>query len=251
MSTPETLAANELHLRQQAISAALIREILELLAAILVPTDMLGTWPILRRSLLLLIRSRRMDSANEASASYMKMRAAAGVVAPFEPSKPRDFAEERVSKALDSAGPAVMRKALASGASREQARDRMATTLTGTASRLVLEAGRDVIEASVQDDEDALGWARVGDGDPCSWCAMLLSRGIVYKSAKTAGDTRYGGEKYHDHDGCQAVPVWDPDSPIVNRADALYAEWKQATSGHSGKDAVNVWRRYWDARAEE
>lgn len=250
MAEGDVQSAADLRTAQLAITAAMVREILELVAAILGPGGMETGWPVLRRSLLNLIRSRRGDSADRAGASYMAMRAAANVTAPFEPSPPRNLDEVRVIKALDSAGPAVMRRALNAGATPAQARERMATALTGTASRLALEAGRDVIEASVLDDDEALGWARVGDGDPCSWCSMLLSRGAVYKSAVTAGDSRFGGEKYHDHCGCQAVPVFDPETPLLDRADELYADWKRITAGHSGKDAVNVWRRWWEGREE-
>lgn len=250
MAEGDVEAATQLRLAQMSITASMVQEILQLIAAILGPGDMSSGWPILRRSLLNLIRSRRIDSANRAASSYLAMRSEANVTTPFEPSDPRPIDEARVGKALDSAGPLVLRKALSSGATPVQARERMATTLSGTATRHVLEAGRDVIEASVLDDDDALGWARVGDGDPCSWCSMLVSRGASYKSAKTAGDSRFGGEKYHDHCGCQAVPIFDPESPILDRADDLYADWKRVTAGHGGKDAINVWRRWWESRED-
>jgi hypothetical protein len=126
----------------------------------------------------------------------------------------------------------------------------MAVTVTGTATRLALEGGRDVVENSVREDDDALGWARVGDGDPCGWCAMLISRGAVFKSAVTAGSAAHGGELYHDHDGCQVVPIFDRDSPLLARADELYAQWRRVTAGHSGEAARKVWRRYWESRGD-
>lgn len=250
MAESDVQDAAQLRAAQMAITATMVQEILQLIAAILGTGDVSAGWPVLRRSLLNLVRVRRVDSANRAAAAYSAMRLAAGTSSPFEPSSPRVLTEERIAQALNSAGPAVMRKALNAGATPVQARERMATTLTGTATRLALEAGRDVIEASIRDDDEALGWARVGDGDPCSWCSMLISRGAVYKSAVTAGDGRFGGEKYHDHDGCQAVPIFDPESPILDRADELYADWKRVTAGHGGKDAINVWRRWWESRED-
>jgi hypothetical protein len=74
---------------------------------------------------------------------------------------------------------------------------------------------------------------------------------MVYRSAVTAGDVRYGGEKYHDHDGCQAIPIFDPQSPILDRADELYEQWREVTAGHSGAEARKVWRRYWEGRGTE
>jgi hypothetical protein len=149
---------------------------------------------------------------------------------------------------LDGAGIFTYRRSLRLGASPDEARDRSAVTLTGTASRLALEGGRDVIEGTVLADDEALGWARIGDGDPCAWCAMLISRGAVYKSAVTAGDANRGGERYHDHDGCQAVPVFDYSSPYQQAAEDLYEEWQRATAGHSGEAARKAWRKHWDAR---
>jgi hypothetical protein len=107
------------------------------------------------------------------------------------------------------------------------------------------------MEGSVLEDEEALGWARISDGDPCSWCAMLVSRGAVYKSGATAGDVRYGGTRYHDHDGCQAVPVFSYDSPYEQAAEELYEQWRRITEGTSGAEARRVWRRYWDSRNTE
>lgn len=53
-------------------------------------------------------------------------------------------------------------------------------------------------------------WRRVSDGNPCAWCAMLVGRGAVYKSAATATGT---AGRYHFHCGCTAEEVfgqWEP-----------------------------------------
>jgi hypothetical protein len=54
--------------------------------------------------------------------------------------------------------------------------------------------------------------------------------------------------KFHNHDGCTAVPVFDVEDPVLKRADDLYDQWLANTAGHSGKKAVEVWRQYWDSR---
>lgn len=65
-----------------------------------------------------------------------------------------------------------------------------------------LAAGRGVIQ------ETAPRWRRVTDGDPCGFCAMLASRGPVYRSAGKAGD----GNRYHGRCGCTVEPFdGDPD----------------------------------------
>jgi len=104
-----------------------------------------------------------------------------------------------------------------------------------------------VMQKSIDADELATGWSRVTDNDPCAWCAMLASRGPVYKSAQTAGDPRQGGNRYHDHCGCQAWPAFTLDEPFVGIAEKLYDDWRQVTRGTGGRNAVNTWRRWWES----
>ena len=243
--------AAQFQAEQNRISAILTRDVVTLLTALLALADPDGSWPALKIALKALIRDRRSLSAQSAGPYYRRLRAEAGIPGEVALAPPRELTEERLDKALDSAGLYVYRQSLRLGAHPEQARDRAGITLSGTASRLALEGGRDVIEATIKADDEAIGWARISDGDPCAWCAMLISRGVTYRSAVTAGDVRYGGERYHDHDGCQAVPIFDPNSPLLDQADELYQQWRKVTAGHSGAEARRVWRRYWEHRDDE
>jgi hypothetical protein len=125
--------------------------------------------------------------------------------------------------------------------------DAAAVRMVGSAQYLALEGGRSVINRSVDADEMATGWSRVTDADPCAWCAMLASRGPVYKSAKTAGDPRQGGNRYHDACACQAWPAFTLDEPFIGIAEKLYDDWLRETRGSGGKHAVNAFRRWWEA----
>lgn len=62
-----------------------------------------------------------------------------------------------------------------------------------SAKRQVLNAGRDRLIERRKRDPNVAGWARVSDGDPCGFCAMLVSRGPVYDEGTVA---------FHAHDGC-------------------------------------------------
>ncbi|MEV0830888.1 MULTISPECIES: hypothetical protein [Streptosporangiaceae] len=241
-------AAAAYQAQQRALSSTLVRDLVKLLKMLFTVERAEESWPATQMALAAMVVASRQQSANLAGPYYQRLRTAAGLPGGVVPAEPRELTSDRLSAALDSAGMAVMRQSLRLGATPAQARDRMAVTLSGTATRLALEGGRDVMEATSHDDEGALGWARIGDGDPCSWCAMLISRGAVYESARTAGDSRYGGATYHDHDGCQAVPIFDADSPLLNAADSLYADWKRVTAGTGGDEARKVWRRYWEGR---
>lgn len=62
-------------------------------------------------------------------------------------------------------------------------------------------------------DPRAIGWRRVSDGDPCAFCAMLVSRGPAYTSGRKALLRASDGHKYHPHCGCTIEPVygdWKP-----------------------------------------
>lgn len=74
--------------------------------------------------------------------------------------------------------------------------------LTGTVTRLTLAPARDTIRANVGRDPDSTGWRRVGNGDSCKFCRMLIGRGEIY-SAETA---RFGS---HDWCSCHAEPAFD------------------------------------------
>jgi hypothetical protein len=82
------------------------------------------------------------------------------------------------------------------------------TTLTATAPKYVLGAGRQTILTSAARDPRASGWQRVGSGSSCRFCTMLIGRGAVYRD-RTA---HFAAHKACD---CAAVPSWDPDAPEV------------------------------------
>jgi hypothetical protein len=88
----------------------------------------------------------------------------------------------------------------------QQQADAIASTqqrLTGSASRLVLQAGRETTLQNVRRDPRAHGWARELESEnPCAFCAMLATRGAVYKNGSEAS----AGFEAHDHCECQAVP---------------------------------------------
>jgi hypothetical protein len=241
--------------RQQAqIGAVLTGDLVRLLKGLFNPANPGPSWQATRMATAALIRDRRRQSADLATRFYRDARQSAGVPDGFMPAPPIDLDEDRLLKSIDATGIATYQKSLRSGATPEKAVERAAVTESGNASRLALEGGRSVIDQTVQEDDAAIGWARVTDADPCSWCAAMASRGAVYRNERTAGqsvNSHFVGEgqfKFHDHCGCVAAPVFDPDDPVLDAADNLYDRWLQVTAGHSGADALNVWRRYWEGR---
>lgn len=99
----------------------------------------------------------------------------------------------------------------------------------GASKRHVLNAGRERLMRS-STGEGFGGWARVSDGAPCSFCAMLVSRGPVYSSRGSFGA--------HDRCGCSArlVPHNDPTGGWSEQALRLRDLWERTS------DDPTAWR---------
>lgn len=83
------------------------------------------------------------------------------------------------------------------------------TTLSASAGKYVLAAGRATIAHNVGRDPSAAGWQRVTRAGSCGFCTMLANRGAVYKR-----DTVHFAS--HGHCNCAAVPSWDQSAPEVD-----------------------------------
>lgn len=160
---------------------------------------------------------------------------------------------EQVLINLRVQGPVAFKEAIAGGHEPQHAKAVMASQLSGTASKIVLRGDRDTVMATIENSGEIVGWRRVSDGDPCHWCAMLVSRGAVYEtrvSATRVVDRRASqplGASYHDHCHCTAEPLYEhEDEPP--EVQALYAEWRRVTAGKSGAEAMRAWRAHWDNR---
>lgn len=156
---------------------------------------------------------------------------------------------EQVATSLRVTGPVAFKQNIANGGTPASARAAMGNRLAGSAERLVLSGERDTVDATVEESDEIVGWRRVSDGDPCAFCAMLVSRGAVYKDARSAGDVSAGGVPYHDRDGCTAVPLYEHEDEPTEVAD-LYQQWLDATKGKSGDNALRAWRRHWEGQGE-
>jgi hypothetical protein len=234
--------------RQALIQARLIQQLVRAWRDLLNPANVDASWPTLRALMVPAVQQARLESAQLADSAYMEARRAADIPDDaFLPSPAEDLDIERLLTALDVAGPVEFKKAIAAGKTPQQAMDSAAVRLSGSASYLALEGGRQVLQDSTERDERATGWSRVTDEDPCAWCAMLASRGPVYKSAQSAGDPRQGGNRYHDLCACQAWPAFTLSEDFVGLAAKLYEDWVRETKGTGGRNAVNAFRRWWEA----
>lgn len=95
--------------------------------------------------------------------------------------------------------------------------------LSGVTQRQVANGARETVEDNAAKDPAKPRFARHASANACAFCALIATRGPVYRSAATAGD----GRKYHDHCHCVVVPVWGQDyepAPYVKTWQSAYAQ---------------------------
>lgn len=239
------------HRRQQAqLRAQIVEDVLTLFGAQFDPSSPDTSWAEVRRLTLALIRDRFPVSVRTAEAYYQQARALADLDDRFQPVPAEQPPEDQLQASLAATGIAAFRTARRAGQNRVRAKQTASVTLSGSASRLVLEGGRETVHRSAERDGQSLGYMRITDADPCHFCSMLASRGPVYKTQATAGDPRGGGKRYHDQCACTAAPIFGSDEEWLAEARDLYDQWLNVTEGLSGQQARNAWRRYWESRED-
>ncbi len=239
MASQQQLADAQ-RVEQARISAEMTRKVLALWLASYEPRNP-TVWRAVLEALQALVLLFRGESSRSAANYYLAAREASGVsgllVPRIAPVAPRELVEvtARVT------GQRAYERSLASGVETERARRNSGVLVAGAMSRIALDGGRRTILDAVDEDREAIGWARIADANPCAFCSMLVSRGPVF-SEDTASF------QAHAHCGCIAAPVFARDEVWLEHGKDLYEQWKAATAGTSGKDALKAWRRYWDGR---
>ena len=114
---------------------------------------------------------------------------------------------------------------------------------SGSVDAFGMDGGRTVINQAIREDRLVKLVARGTSADPCAFCAMLASRGFVYKSEKTAyvGDDV---EKVHINCHCFPIVRWTRESKLPEMNSYFQEKWQEVTRGLSGRDATRAWRRW-------
>lgn len=131
--------------------------------------------------------------------------------------------------------------------------------IAAAGARTAMNGGRNATNQASARDPKVIGWVRQSTtGTPCYFCAMLISRRVLYKSAFTAGKGQRdvglppflgdGMFKFHDNCKCTAVEVYsdaDFKSHSKYAPNRYYGElWDKHIKGrYSGSDAINEWRK--------
>ncbi|MDP3984321.1 MAG: hypothetical protein Q8Q52_04850 [Acidimicrobiia bacterium] len=217
--------------------------------------DFLRLWPIWQgdeetfnemvAATILLIRAYYGLSADVAGGYFQNFRRAEGVEGEAITRLAGLIDQASVIAGMTATGRNAVRDALRTGRSGEDARTASLVRTSGVVTREVLRGGRGTLLRSVAEDRQALGWARVTDGDPCPFCALLASRGPVYKADTVNFEA-------HGDCGCTAEPAYR-DSEWPGRAREFKALYGQAVSEAraagelergTSNDLLNAFRRY-------
>lgn len=252
MPGPAANQLSRLHRAELAAVAAVVEQQVRQLALTVDVRDVDGWWRRVAEELLTLVAA--LFAASRATGTRYLRRHGALEGATVDPVQAL-WSTQRAATSLRVSGPVEFKRHIGGGGDTAGAERAMATTLAGSAQRLALAGERDTVADTIASSDEIVGWRRVTDADPCAWCAMLASRGAVYRTAGSAGGVvgrgggvrgaRALGQSFHDHDQCTVEPLYERES---EPADVVELEelWRQVTAGHSGKAAIREWRRWWD-----
>ena len=192
-----------------------------------------------------LMRQRYATSADLAERYVTDFRAAeigtsSGVV--LQPT----FNEAAATATLLGNGPRLTKMLIGRGADPEAAFARASREVLGRSQQWALAGGRNMLMSTGTQDVKAAGYRRVSDGHPCTFCAMLVSRGIAYSRES-------GSFRSHAYCGCGVEIVygkWEPTETEYDWNDAYAKASREARAagepvvaphGKSKRDTV-LWR---------
>jgi hypothetical protein len=201
-----------------------------------------------------LVRTYRGFSSAYAGSYFQSYRMAEGAPGEAVTMLADPVDEAAVRTGMYVTGQTAVRNALKAGRPPEEAKSSAFTGTSGSISRHVLNGGRETILRSVDGDKAALGWGRVTDGDPCAFCALLASRGPVYKEEGTADF------QAHDHDGCTVEPVYTRGAEWPGRSREFHDLYNEAIheaneadelDRGTSNDLFNAFRRKYEAQRHQ
>jgi hypothetical protein len=210
--------ADQHRIQQVRLSAAVQRQLAAVYRRTIVPTDLDRTFPLYLEAASRVLGQGRELSDVLARRYYMRVASAADVRPAALDIRPARLNREAVETTLRVTGPVAIKSAVASGVPLDLAVQLGLAKTIAAGKRITLNGGREMLIQASRRDPNVQSWARVSDGDPCHFCAMLIGRGPVYSE---------GTASFRSHDGCgcgvrlvyrqDADGGWDPNATKLNR----------------------------------
>lgn len=233
MAAPDYNALAQAHMRAQVAEAAKVQLALaELWERTIDPADIAGSFAKFQGSAASFVGAGRTLSESTAQRYFLNIKTLAEVDTPT-PAIARQALKHDIIEGSLSASTAKARaraeRLVRRGESPAVALATAKANMLGSAKRQVLNGGRGRLVELALKDKSFGAWARVSDGKPCKFCALLVSRGPVYTGEGV-------GFRAHDRCGCSVrpVPKNDPSGGWSDDALAYRAAYK-AANGDVGK----------------
>lgn len=214
-------------IQQVKLSAHTQRLLAEVYRRTIDPTRLDESFPRYLAAAEVVIGQGRAASDVLARRYYLKIASTAGFPAAAIDAPEIPMNHGAVETSLRVTGPVLVKTKLAEGMSLAAANAAGLAATIAAGKRIVLDGGREMLIEATRRDPNVDAWARVSDGNPCHFCAMLISRGPVYSEGTASF-------RSHDRCGCGVRLVYrnDADKGWSDQASALKRLWK----GDDGED---------------
>ena len=125
----------------------------------------------------------------------------------------------------------------------------------GAASRHAGDGARNQIQDTARLDRRAQGWIRITSMRPCYFCAMLASRGPVYKeSSFEMSDIMFTGEgrhKVHDSCACSMRPIYTRNTDERPTANLTFeGMWRSLSDELGHSPTLEEWRSHYEKQVK-
>jgi len=205
------------------------------LASLIDPENISGTFEEWL-SHVVVLQQVAFQAGTEQAAKYVQAYRVAEVGAVKAAQLPVVVPQFDMGDAVDAVAwaPWQAQAAISQGADPVAAWESAASAYSARLMRQALDGGRQVVSRSAEAHGGR--WRRVADGNPCAFCAMLVTRGPVY-SKETVTSTRLG-RRYHNFCGCTGEEVFGQWQPTKQEQQWIDAYNAAHSSGMSVQETV-------------
>lgn len=208
------------------------------------PNDLTGSTGLWLNAAMPIVQAQHQVSSRLAAGYVRAFREIEhGDTVGFSPVMSAGPDPDAVRTSLTVTGPVTIRSRMTQGLA--AAVDIAQATSAAAAMRHALDGGRRTVLDSIDSDPAALGYMRTTRFGACAFCALLASRGPVYKSKRSALIT-HSGERYHDNCQCGAEPVYRRDTDWPPNSRAYRDLYDRVAKGE--RDGLNAFRRAYEAK---
>ena len=157
------------------------------------------TYPLWADSVVDLVGRYESEAVQRAGEYLTDFYDAAGAPSPTV-FVPNPTPREQIDASLHAGSVASIKKAVRAGRSASAALNAAFSASSQFMDRLVRDSSRDTVRVTSLFDDSFGGWRRIGTGETCAFCMMLITRDAVY----TESSVRFAS---HGNCNCEVEPA--------------------------------------------